>query len=354
MFDAGRPYAMHWELTDWCNLKCPMCPRTDHLHRCRPVVTVGNRQFFLDDAKRYFPRSFLERVRAVDFCGNYGDPCVARDFFEICRWLVGQYGTVLTVSTNGAMRQPGWWRQLGELFAPNRGLVEFHIDGLQDTNHVYRIGADWKKIMANTAGYISAGGKADWLFIVFRHNQHQIDQACDLARRRGFHRFVTVDTGRFPVDQKFAYMHPQGDIRHLEQATISGRQTLSCAWQPDANKEENTSIVKSTIMPAPINGIRCKSSKHNRFYLDAAGNMAPCCWVAGVDDQKPGNMLKAVMAAGRRVEDFNIRHRPIEDILRDPLFSDMFPKLWALDSLETCRKKCGRQHRNIRSKIGLK
>jgi sulfatase maturation enzyme AslB (radical SAM superfamily) len=354
MFDVERPYAIHWELTDLCNLKCPMCPRTDHHNYCRPVAAVGHRQFFLEDVEKYLPDHFLKRVKAVDFCGNYGDPCVARDFLKICRYLIQRYDIALTVSTNGSMRQPDWWRQLGDLFAPTPGLLEFHIDGLEDTNHLYRIGADWTKIMDNAAAYISAGGKADWLFIAFKHNQHQIHQACDTARKMGFYRFVQVDTGRFPDDHTFPYQHPDGGIRHLEQATVSGHH--ESAYAAGAHREveaEKFSTNKKSIIPAAISGIRCKSSKHNRFYLDASGNLAPCCWVAGVDDRNSGNMLKAVKAAGRNPEDFNIRNRSIDDIVRDLLFSNIFPKLWTSDSLETCRKKCGRQHRNIRKKMLL-
>jgi hypothetical protein len=232
--------------------------------------------------------------------------------------------------------------------------LEFHIDGLEDTNHLYRIGADWTKIMDNAAAYISAGGKADWLFIAFKHNQHQIHQACDTARKMGFYRFVQVDTGRFPDDHTFPYQHPDGGIRHLEQATVSGHH--ESAYAAGAHREveaEKFSTNKKSIIPAAISGIRCKSSKHNRFYLDASGNLAPCCWVAGVDDRNSGNMLKAVKAAGRNPEDFNIRNRSIDDIVRDLLFSNIFPKLWTSDSLETCRKKCGRQHRNIRKKMLL-
>lgn len=353
MFDTDRPYAIHWELTDLCNLKCPMCPRTDHQNYCRPVAAVGRHQFFLEDVEKYLPDRFLKRVKAVDFCGNYGDPCVARDFLGICRFLIQRYDIALSVSTNGSMRHPDWWRQLGDLFAPTAGLVEFHIDGLEDTNHLYRIGADWTKIMDNTTAYISAGGKADWLFIAFKHNQHQIDLARDTARKMGFYRFVQVDTGRFPADHTFSYQNPDGDIRHLEQATVSGCRESGRTSGVHQEAEEKTSRIKKTDSPVAIDGIRCKSSKHNRFYLDAAGNLAPCCWVAGVDDRNPGNMFKALKAAGRNPEDFNIRKRTIEDIVRDPLFTKIFPALWTSDSLETCRKKCGRQHRNIRKKLFL-
>jgi MoaA/NifB/PqqE/SkfB family radical SAM enzyme len=355
MFDAHRPYAIHWELTDLCNLKCPMCPRTDHLNRCQPVPTIQSRQFSLAEVSRHMPAAFFRQVKAIDFCGNFGDPCATREFYEICALLIRDYKITLTVSTNGSMRKPDWWQKLGALFARTQCLVEFHIDGLEDTNPMYRIGADWSKIMANTQAYLSSGASADWLFIVFKHNQHQIDQACAMARQMGFRRFVTVATGRFPHDRRFGYLHPDGTQRYLEKADPRESRMPACGPEDRLIPAKEGLPARQTVIPGlgPINGIRCKSSKHNRFYLDAAGYLSPCCWVSNFDDQRPGNMLKAVERAGRDLKDFNIFHRPIADIVHDSLFSEVFPGLWGEDVLETCRKKCGRQHRNIRARIDL-
>ncbi|MFC1814481.1 hypothetical protein ACFL0M_00780 [Thermodesulfobacteriota bacterium] len=125
------------------------------------------------------------------------------------------------VSTNGSMRNPAWWKKLGELFAGTESWFEFHIDGLKDTNHLYRIGANWDKIMANAAAFISGGGSADWHYVLFKHNQHQIEEAHEIARQMGFNSFILIETSRFPADGTFRYMHPDGDLHDLERATIS-------------------------------------------------------------------------------------------------------------------------------------
>ena len=52
-----------------------------------------------------------------------------------------------------------------------------HLDGLEDTNHIYRRYTDWSKIERNAKTFLNAGGKGSWVFIVFKHNEHQVDEA---------------------------------------------------------------------------------------------------------------------------------------------------------------------------------
>lgn len=363
MFKVDHLYKVHWEITDLCNLKCPMCPRTDIFNHCLPVSEVQSTQFFLEDVKVLFPDKFLRKIKRIDFCGNFGDPCIAQDFYEICEFLVANYGITLMVSTNGTMRNPSWWKKLGELLADTESWLEFHIDGLRDTNHLYRIGANWNKIMENTKAFLAGGARADWHYILFKHNQHQVDEAHIMAHQMGFKHFVPTDSGRFPYKGKYRYMHPNGDWINLEQATISVRHGIENSISdketnikhlaPSAASDCTLSLKNNSASFTPINGISCKSASLNRFFLDSRGYITPCCWVSNRDINRPGDMLKSVSISGKEEEIYNIRNRPIEEILSDDLFSEIFPNLWMSDKLATCRKKCGRKLRNYKFKIKL-
>ena len=74
----------------------------------------------------------------------------------------------IEVVTNGSIKKANWWAELAL-----KANVVFSIDGLEDTNHIYRVGAQWDKIMANAEAFIAAGGNATWQYIVFRWNAHQ-------------------------------------------------------------------------------------------------------------------------------------------------------------------------------------
>ena len=95
-------------------------------------------------------------------CGRLGDPPAARDCLAICEYLIDR-DILVTISTNGSLRTEKWWRELGNIFRRNGSFVEFHIDGLEDTNHLYRINTRYDKIINNARSYMETGAAAEWL-----------------------------------------------------------------------------------------------------------------------------------------------------------------------------------------------
>jgi hypothetical protein len=167
------------------------------------------------------------------------------------------------------------------------------------------------------------------------------------------------------------FHHPDGEWRDLEQATLStrdwvqtaahglppGRVDASSAVKPESDGNTASGHIRITAQqsdgPGPPRDIICKAARQNRFFLDSRGYVAPCCWVSNRDRLRPGDMLRAVALAGRDLDEFNIFKRPIEEILSDPLFTTDFPALWKSGRLSTCRKKCGRHHRNVKTRLTL-
>ena len=173
MFDLNRQMKFHLEITDKCNAACPMCGRTQQSNRCLPDMSkVKNIDLDLETITRNFTPELCANILDIDLCGGLGDPLAARDCFSICEYFVGQ-GVKLILSTNAGLRSVNWWRALGELFARNNSVVEFHIDGLADTNHLYRVNTRFTKIMANAAAYLETGSVGEWHFIPFKHNGNQ-------------------------------------------------------------------------------------------------------------------------------------------------------------------------------------
>ena len=66
----------------------------------------------------------------------------------------------------------------------------FPIDGLADTNSMYRRMTNFDKIMDNANAFISAGGNAHWKMIEFEHNKHQIEEARTVGKENGFANFT--------------------------------------------------------------------------------------------------------------------------------------------------------------------
>ena len=83
------------------------------------------------------------------------------------------------------MRGPEFWSSVGEFFAKQplgadrgrfmRGGIVFSVDGLEDTNHIYRRGVKWEKLFANMKAYSETGAMGIWEFLIFDHNKHQVE-----------------------------------------------------------------------------------------------------------------------------------------------------------------------------------
>jgi hypothetical protein len=179
-------------------------------------------------------------------CGVYGDPAAAKHTLDIYRWFRQLNPNItLGMNTNGAIQNTFWWHELGHMFNQQLDYVVFSIDGLEDTNATYRRGVDWSKLMANADAYISAGGSAHWDMLVYRHNQHQVDECEQLARDMGFKWF---------------------------RAKISSRELL------------NSNLQTPTGWQMPVTGkgpIQCHVLREKSAYIDAQGRLSPCCWLGG-------------------------------------------------------------------------
>ena len=114
------------------------------------------------------------------------------------------------VHTNGGGRTAEFWHNLGTI-SKNKGStswdkgrsgITFSIDGLADTNEIYRRKVNWDKLMENVKAYIGAGGLAEWKMLVFDHNKHQVEEAKELSKKLGFVHFSAEVTTREPPPEE--------------------------------------------------------------------------------------------------------------------------------------------------------
>lgn len=336
MFDTSRQMRFHLELTDKCNAACPMCGRTQQLNRCLPDLTkVRNIDLDFATIKRSFTPALCSRILEIDLCGGLGDPPAARDCFQICEYFVEQ-GIKLILSSNGGLRSIDWWRRLGELFVRNDSLVEFHIDGLADTNHLYRVNTRFQKIMDNATAFLNTGANGEWHFIPFAHNQHQISEALELSKKMGFSTFKVIDTIRFGKEQAFRYQMPDGSFRELRPAELDVLDDAGDVTQP--HKAESSSATTGAIPQ-----VQCKSAAQNRPYIVATGAVSACCWVEGSADEKEMYSLARVEST-----EHNINNRLLEEILNEEPYRSTYAKAWQRGTNPVCIRKCAHHQRSRR------
>ena len=232
---------LHLEPTDVCQAACPLCFRETDLEFNRDF----QHHLTISHVQKHFNDHVISNLNKVFMCGSYGDPAAAKYALEIYQWFREINPNItLGMNTNGAIQNTVWWNKLGSIFNQPQDYVVFSIDGLEDTNNLYRQGVDWQKLMANASAYISAGGSAHWDMLVYRHNQHQINECEALARDMGFSWFRTKVSNRGFTD------HLQAPLTWKQPATAQGM-------------------------------IQCHALAEKSAYIDAQGRLSPCCWLGG-------------------------------------------------------------------------
>lgn len=337
MFSPNRPYTFHIELTDKCNARCPMCPRTNHLDHCKPNPVVENVELTLADFKTHFTPAFCARTEKIIFGGAYGDPLAARELLEIVEYLTPK-GVAVAIATNGSLRKPEWWTRLGTAMAGGDSVLELHIDGLEDTNGLYRIGTDYAKIIENAQAFIATGAKAEWHYIRFGHNEHQVEEAHRRSRALGFAGFTLIDSIRFGPDGVFRFQKPDGSAGVFHAPKRSGADV----------RAERVGPVSPAPDPSQGAGeIDCKSARRNSPYISAHGQVSACCWMTGSVEE-----AGFYAAHGVAPRSLNLRNRPLADIMADEPFASLYSDAWKTGRLQTCQIKCGRAGKqNKRQKL---
>jgi MoaA/NifB/PqqE/SkfB family radical SAM enzyme len=187
MFKFSQIKQVHLEITNNCQASCPMCSRNISGGLPNDLIKVHN--WSLEDFKTIMNPTLLSQLHGYYFCGTFGDPMLNDNLIEMCRYSTEVAPNVqIAIHTNGSARSTKWWTELAQAL-PNDHFVVFALDGLADTQALYRVGTDFNKIIKNAKAFIDAGGKAEWCFIKFKHNEHQVEEARQMAKELGFAEF---------------------------------------------------------------------------------------------------------------------------------------------------------------------
>lgn len=377
-FDIG---VLHLELTSRCNLLCPMCGRTtaldddDMVLRQREDLSIVDTdpnvlQQLLEDLKPFMPNH-------VFINGNFGDPIMYPHLLEVVK-MFKDYGIPqVTLSTNGSAQTVEWWEELASIMSvPDK--VIFAIDGLEDTNHLYRVNSKWSTIMRNAKAFIGAGGRARWDYITFQHNEHQIEEAKQLASDMGFWTFRHKKSNRYviPKDYKAGEGANESAIENKTEIKFVAKQSINKA-RKDGKTDAEKKAALETILAAPKSAsntskkvdevikkhktfenyvkstdIECQTSKDKSIYVDYQGKVWPCCWSAhyysGVGEK---NGFKKRITDREELfnlygDNFNdLSHNGIHDILKSKFYSNDLVEGWSNREkrLYICGKTCGKE-----------
>ena len=315
------------ELSSHCNARCPVCIRqitgTD---KERPDFHKGH--ITVEQIKKLVEQLPEPKKVIFYFGGVGGDPMMNPDIVQIFKYCVERVKGVY-MDTNGSLRAKAVWHELGEISKANENSsITFSIDGMEDTNHIYRIRTSWKKIMDNAKTFISAGGIAEWKYIVFKHNEHQVEKAEQLAKQMGFEKFIKEPSVRHykKGDNLLVELDGIGDLVP-EPATISKTEKI----------RHNASIGAVKI--------DCKVLKKKMMYITHDFKLLPCCYV---------HSWQIVDKKTKYFKDFknNLDDVSLEDAMNDKFFDSKLMNSWKDCGPTACAFNCNqKQYWNKESKV---
>ena len=341
MFAFEELKTVHLEITSVCQAGCPMCARNYHGGQDNPLIV--NTNWTIAEFITIFNKEVLTKLETFHFCGNFGDPILNSDLVKMCSYLKDNKPEIrVHIHTNGSAKNINWWKELVDALPADHNVI-FALDGLEDTHSIYRIGTDFNKIINNAKAFIDAGGTAEWCFIKFKHNEHQVDDARDMSGDLGFNRFTLKNSIRFLVEPRYKVVDKQGTVTHYIEPPSDNK--VSFLTRHVINS------YKTTVMPLEI---KCKVQERKEIYIDAYKNILPCCWLASVpytqyDTIHFGPSLRNeikqqyqdLVANLGGVQKLNALTTGIKSVLASQEWQTVWKKYWDEKKLIICAKTCG-------------
>ena len=348
--------SVHIELSTKCNAACPGCAR---FTMNSPVLdpTLVQEEISYKNFVQWFPVNVTKKIYNWIICGNLGDPMACKDIYEILEYITFNSPGNIQVNTNGGLRSKNLYTKIGHLFAsgpdvngikPNR-VITFSIDGLRDTNHIYRRNVKWNKVWENLMAYVKTGATAHWDFLHFKHNSHQVEEAKVLALKHNINFILKnpfgVDGTAMPVynnklEFEYAIEHPV-TFGHTAYVPVSHLYRA-----PPPNKIDATGTIQcmsKRCAPSPY-----ENKEIVEIYIDVLGRVMPCCFVG--NRQFIRHMSDAIQVQdiqeliGNKNSLFNYT---LEQIL-DSKVLDLYSKSWNNKDIAVCWNQCGKSEEKVR------
>lgn len=324
-----RPFAtsLEFDLITTCNAVCPTCLRYEvqdgKLHR-NPLVdyNVGLDLNIIEDIAR---SKILNDQAQIDFVGLLGDAVAHPKFLDIIDTILEHKPDIcFNIHTNGGLKTTTFFEQLGNRLNKPSDIVYFSIDGLEDTNHLYRKNVVFSKAIDNMKAFISGGGNAVWQYVEFPWNKHQIQQARKLADELGCKKFIVRENAQ--------------ELDRLEKATDAANKEFTNKPGKLYEFSDSSPYNMSHDHKAQFD-IEDECISDQKIYINNTGDVVPCCFING---------LKFEHESVNDYYDFmdnkdnwnNLNHNSFDDIMSNSWWNKLAYDL-KTNPHGACVRKCG-------------
>jgi len=247
----GYPYYLVIDPSSVCQLRCPFCDG-----KLRPQVKMS-----LSDFKMVIDAIGKTCINLELY--NWGEPFLNREIIDMINYASKKYRVYTRISSNLNLVNKDFYRAL---VLSRLNALTVSLDGAsQETYGKYRANGSFDRVISNVKllahykkYYKKLEPKLIWQFLVFRHNEHEIEKAKKMAKALSFNEIV--------------FMKPHIPREHMD-------------WDSTIRKFSNYSrehIGQYNLLPKTTNS-KC-TWPYSSVAVNANGSVSPCCAVAREQD----------------------------------------------------------------------
>tara|TARA_B110001454_G_C12668165_1_gene412505 strand:+ start:168 stop:1268 length:1101 start_codon:yes stop_codon:yes gene_type:complete len=351
------------DMTSHCNARCGACIRNVDGGETRQGLLLTH--FDLDLWKRIASKDTKGWwIRELTLNGNWGDPMMHPHLVEMLEyWTNCHPETFITIATNGSMRGPQFWADLAKVLRNGcQHKVDFAIDGMEDTHHLYRRRTIFSKIVENVKSFASAGGAATIQMTMFEHNKHQIEDVKELSRTMGAKQFVArrsftgdnIVTIK-DVDEEYTikgyYPSGKADFNGLDNSELSqqfpeNENPVSDLKDADVYLEANLRFGEMEIF---YEKSKCPWHQQGEVQIDPWGTVWPCCHISLYGGGEASSYMSVTKDFNEEAEHLindgkkenNLHNDSLQNILNNEWFNERVDKAVKNADWKICRNTCG-------------
>lgn len=330
---------IHFEITNKCNSRCPGCARTLN-GDTHPYLKPQLMEWDLDSIKKILPPN-VSYGKSFTLGGSVDEPFMNKNIESIVRYFI-ENGAHVEIFTNCGANTKQTFENLGKLSAETNQLdIKFSIDGMENTNHLYRVNVDWDKVVENITAYSSQGGKCEWQYLVFEHNEKDIPNAKQLAEKLKIPIYLRQNVRN--IKPWTSYIKKKIDGKIVTEEFIVKTTDKKDYNHPETEKVKKWSTPINISEQDKADSIQCLMYHTREIFIDWSGLVWPCCWFA-TDYHFENHKVFADMDNEFGKGWNSILQHSLQSILDHPYYTSLLKQSWRKDAKfhnPECFKKCG-------------
>lgn len=253
----GLPYVLTLDPSSYCNLRCPFCPTGQkNVQRSHANMPLDRFKHVMDELG---PNLFY-----LDLF-NWGEPFINNDLMPIIEYI-RPFKVFSNVSTHFDIKMTDAFAE--RIVSSGLSRLIISADGAsQETYERYRVGGNLENVLHNLKTVAAAKQRASsatpqiiWRFLVFRHNEHEIERVKSMAEEIGVE-----------LDLCAPYV-----------AVAEERYRDWVSTLPQFNKYGSTAAAADPVEPLHP-GLATKRGACDWLWMSAAinanGSVSPCCGI---------------------------------------------------------------------------